>query len=181
MSSFNEHQPSQVLEELKEFASFTTAEQRYIRCALEVASSGADAAEHWARGFSEAATIGRQARFYFDIDSIRALIPSTLEAHDAAALLGALVAISAFDLEQGKLSSFAAYRFLYERLIGPSVRPWLVSAFGAAAALPSLHPQLRAELIDSLNSQEVASAGWSRRDPKFFPEWVEKVPISACE
>ena len=170
---------SRVLEELREFASFTTAEQRYIRCSLEVASARAEAAEHWARGPVEAAQIGRQARAYATIEQIRSLVPTGLDANDAAALLGPLIALTAFDLQQGKLGSFAAYRFLYERLIGPSVRPWLVSAFAAAATLPSIHPELRAELFASLDCQQVTASGWSNRAAAFIPEWVEKVPLSA--
>ena len=38
---------------------------------------------------------------------------------------GRWMTLSAFDLGEGKLSCFAAYRFLYERLLGPAVRPWL--------------------------------------------------------
>ena len=174
-----ERNQSELLEELKEFASFTPAEQRYIRCSLEVALAPADAADHWARDLDEAATIGRQARAYSALQGIRSLIPTGLNSEDAVALLGPLVAISIFDLEQGKLSSFAAYRFLYERLIGPSVRPWLVSAFAAAAALPIIHPGLRAELFRSLRCDDWASPGWSILESAFFPEWVEKVPISA--
>jgi hypothetical protein len=175
-----QHHESRILDELKEFAGFTTAEQRYIRCSLEVASACADAAEHWARGPDEALMIGRQARVYAVLDRIRSLIPVGLEVDDAAALLEPLIAISAFDLDRGKLTSFAAYRFLYERLIGPSVRPWLVSAFAAAAALPSIHPELRAELFVSLSWDQVAAAGWSSREPTFVPEWIEKVPAVAC-
>lgn len=179
MPSANEHD-SQILEELKEFASFTTAEERYIRCSLEVAAAHADAVEHWARSPAEAAIIGRQARAYGCLKQIRSLVPVGLEPDDAAALLAPLIKVSAFDLQQGKLGSFAAYRFLYERLVGPSVRPWLVSAFAAAAALPCIHPELRAELFRSLTCDQVASAGWSSRAPVFFPEWVEKVPVAAC-
>jgi hypothetical protein len=180
MPAAREHE-WRVLEELKEFASFTTAEQRYIRRSLDVALERADAAEHWARGIDEAATIGRQARVYSAVTQIRALMPDGPEDDAAAALLAPLIEVSAFDLEQGRLTSFAAYRFLYERLIGAAVRPWLVSAFAAAAALPSIHPELRAELFASLSCQHVAKAGWSIREPFFFPEWVEKVPVAACE
>jgi hypothetical protein len=175
-----QHHESHILDELREFAAFTTAEQRYIRCALEVASGRAEAAEHWARGPAEAATMRLQAEVYTAVHQIRSVVPSGLDATDSVALLAPLVAMSAFDLGQGKLSSFAAYRFLYERLIGPSVRPWLVSAFSAAATLPCMHPDLRAELFASLRCWQVAPAGWSSREPTFFPEWVEKVPVGAC-
>ena len=43
-----------------------------------------------------------------------------------------LTTLSAFDLAQGRIDSFSAYRFLYERLLGAQVRPWLPAAFCAA-------------------------------------------------
>ena len=167
-----------MLAELEEFASFTAAEQRYIRRSLEVAFARVDAVDHWARGLAEAACIGLQARTYGLIDEVRALVPEDIEPDDATSLLPLLIRISAFDLQQGRLTSFAAYRFLYERLIGAAVRPWLVSAFCAAAALPSIHPEQRAELIQSLTVRDVASAGWASLEPVFFPEWIEKVPLA---
>jgi len=173
-------QSSLLLREMQEFASFTTAEQRYVRCSLEVASGRSDVKDHWARGFGEAATIERQAEVYTALELVRSLVPQGLEAEDAAALLSPLIAMSTFDLQHGKLTSFAAYRFLYERLVGPAVRPWLVSAFSAAAALPGIHPELRAELFGSLSSRDSGAFGWSNREPLFFPEWVEKVPAAAC-
>ena len=170
---------SQMLAELEEFASFTAAEQRYIRRSLDVAFARADAVEHWARGLHEAAGIGLQARAYDLIDEIRALVPENVEPDDATSLLPLLIRLSAFDLQQGKLTSFSAYRFLYERILGAAVRPWLVSAFCAAAAMPSVHPELRAELLASVSMQDIASAGWTAHEAIFFPEWVEKVPLLA--
>jgi hypothetical protein len=168
-----------MLVELEEFASFTAAEQRYIRRSLEVAFARVDAAGHWARGLAEADCIKLQARAYDLIDEIRALVPESIEPDDATSLLPLLIRISAFDLQQEKLTSFAAYRFLYERLLGAAVRPWLVSAFCAAAAMPCVHPELRAELLESLSADDVEAAGWTSREALFFPEWVEKVPLAA--
>jgi len=168
----------QWLAELTEFGGFTAAEQRYIRRSLDVAFVRADAAEHWARGIKEAAAIGCQARAYETIDEIGALAPENVEPDDPASLLPLLIRISAFDLQEGKLTSFAAYRFLYERLLGAAVRPWLVSAFCAAAAMPCVHPELRAELLQSVRVRDMAEAGWVSREALFFPEWVEKVPAA---
>ena len=170
---------SRMFAELEEFARFTAAEQRYIRRSLEVAFAQVEAVDHWARGMTEAASIGLQARAYAVIAEIRALVPEDLEPDDATSLLPLLISMSAFDVQQGKLTSFAAYRFLYERLLGAAIRPWLVSAFCAAAALPSVHPELRAEMIQSLSAHDLAAAGWASREPLFYPEWVEKVPLSA--
>ncbi|MCP5751472.1 hypothetical protein NL359_40760, partial [Klebsiella pneumoniae] len=61
-----------------------------------------------------------------------------------------LLMVTAFDLGQGRLTTFGAYRFLYERLVGAEARPWLPAAFCAASALPHLHPELRRKLLQSL-------------------------------
>ena len=172
---FADQQSSLLLGEMREFASFTTAEQRYIRCSLEVAEGRSDVKDHWARGLGEAATIERQAQVYGDLDFIRSLIPQGIEAEDAAALLAPLMKISAFDLQHGKLTSFAAYRFLYERLIGGGVRPWLPGAFCAASALPHLHPERRRTLLQSISEAAATAPGWSSRQPCFYPEWVDKI------
>ncbi|MBP8233494.1 MAG: hypothetical protein KAY22_14410, partial [Rhizorhabdus sp.] len=76
---------------------------------------------------------------------------------------------------QDRLATFGAYRFLYERLIGADVRPWLPAAFCSAAALPHLHPGKRRILLQSISEAAATAAGWSNREPVFYPEWVEKV------
>jgi hypothetical protein len=89
--------------------------------------------------------------------------------------------ISAFDLGEGKIEGFSAYRFLYERLVGPSVRPWLPSAFVGAAALPYLHPDLRKVLLASITAGEAAAVGWSNSEPAFIPAWVDEVEITVSQ
>jgi hypothetical protein len=168
----------QMIAEMKEFATFTPAEQRYIRRSLEVARDGASAAERWARSTDEAASIQAQAKLYRTlVQAIRVAIPDDIGLDSAAELIGPLITVTAFDLGEGKLTRFAAYRYLYERLFGGGVRPWLASAYVAAAALPYLHPQLRKTLLGAITAGEAASLGWSSRDPAFTPEWVEKVPV----
>lgn len=167
-----------ILAEIQQFAHFTAAEQRYIRRSLDVAQFGADAAEHWARGMVEAAHIGQQANLYRGIDPLKTLLVSELDADDTSTVLPTLIKLSAFDLQNGKLTSFGAYRFLYERLFGAPVRPWLLSAFSAAATLPCIHPELRAELMRSLADRDIREAGWSNHEASFIPEWVEKVPTA---
>ena len=169
----------QMIAEMKEFATFTAAEQRYIRRSLEVAAKGVDAAVRWVRSNAEAESIERQARLYRAlIPAIRAIIPDDIALDSTADFIGPLVTLSAFDLGEGKLETFAAYRFLYERLLGASIRPWLPSGFVAAAALPSLHPSQRKALLGSISGSEAAAPGWSIRKAAFTPEWVEKVPVT---
>lgn len=165
-----------LLSEMSEFATFTAAEQRFIRRALDVGLNRHDPAARWARNADESATIGNQVKHYRMLDLIRACVPDDLDIDAVEACVGPLIALAALDLDEGKLSSFAAFRFLYERLVGSAVRPWLPSVFCAAAALPNLHPDRRKQLLGSIKGYEATAPGWSCLEPLFFPEWVEKVP-----
>lgn len=170
------NQSTQMLSEMMLFATFSAAQQRYIRRSLDVGLSRRDAGECWARNATEASDIEAQARRYRMLDVIRACVSDDEDPEAAECFLAPLITLSAGDLGEGKLSDFEPYRFLYERLLGPAVRPWLVSAFCAAAALPGLHPELRKHLLQSIPVRDAVAAGWSVRSPLFYPEWVEKVP-----
>lgn len=161
--------------EIKEFASFNAAAQRYIRRSLDVAFDRIDAVTLWSRDGVEAASIQAQKSVYRRLDEIRMLIPDNSSIQDAEPFLAALVSVSAFDLGQGRLDCFAAYRFLYERLISADARPWFPAAFCAAASMPHLPPAARKVLLRSISEAAATAPGWSKRAPSFFPEWVEKV------
>ena len=160
------NQAIQMISEMKEFASFSGAEQRYIRRSLDVAARGAQAAVLWARSPVEAARIDAQDKLYRTLlELIRNSIPDDIDIDATAEIIGSLITISAFDLGEAKLERFTAYRFLYERLLGPSVRAWLPSAFVAAAALPYIHPDVRRSLLASITAEEAAAVGWSNTTP----------------
>ena len=163
------------LAEMKEFAAFPAATQRYIRRSLDVGLGRHDALSRWSRDVVEAASIRAQAQIYGRLDLIRGLIPDDSGLETIEPFFAPLVTISAFDLGQDRLTGFGAYRFLYERLIGANVRPWLPGAFCAAAALPHLHPEKRRLLLQSISEAAATAPGWSNREPVFYPEWVDKV------
>ena len=124
---------SLTIAELREFASFAPAEQRYIKRSLDVGLGRQDAFRRWARTAAETASIRSQYVVYQALKALRSDIPAE---HDLPALepfMGKLLRVSAFDIAQERLGCFAAYRFLYERLLGAEVRPFLPSAFCAAA------------------------------------------------
>ena len=132
------NQASQMISEMKEFATFAAPEQRYIARALDVAARGTDALALWSRSPAEAASIRMQDRLYRTLlELIRNSIPDDIGIDATAEIIGPLITISAIDLGEGKIERFSAYRFLYERLLGSSARPWLASAFLGAAALPT--------------------------------------------
>ncbi|MBV9931308.1 MAG: hypothetical protein JO013_10225 [Alphaproteobacteria bacterium] len=168
------------LVEMKEFAGFSPATQRYIRRALDIGLGRRDAMRRWSRDAGEAASIRAQERIYRRLDQVRANVPDDSGLDEMEPMMGLLVTMTAFDLGQDRLPDFASYRFLYERLIGAAVRPWLPGAFCAAAALPHLHPEKRRALLQSISEAAATAPGWSNREPAFFPEWVDKVDLTVA-
>jgi len=161
--------------EMREFAGFTPAEQRYIKRSLDVGMGRCDAFRLWGRSEAETRAIRRQYVAYQDLKALRALIPAEGAMSEVEPFIGKLVRIACFDLEQERIASFSAFRFLYERLLGAQVRPWLPSAFCAAAALPAIKPERRKMLLQSLSEAAATAPGWSERAPCFYPEHVADV------
>ena len=162
------------ISELREFASFSASEQRYIRRSLDVGLGRQDAFKLWARDDDEFAAIRRQYEAYRDIKVLRAMRPDDFDLVDVEMFMCKLLHMAAFDLAQERLGCFSAFRFLYERLLGACVRPWLPGAFCGAAALPQIHPDRRKVLLHSISEAAATASGWSDREPSFYPEFIEK-------
>lgn len=169
---------SLTINELREFASFTSCEQRYIRRSLDIGLGRQDAFKLWARDAAEVSSIRSQYVAYQELKALRAQFaatgPDVLGFEGVGGFMGQLVRLAAFDLAQERLSSFSAFRFLYERLLGAQARPWLPSAFCAAAALPQIRPLRRKQLLHSISEAAATAPGWSEREPCFYPEFIEK-------
>ena len=165
---------SPTIAELREFAGFTSGEQRYIKRSLDVGLGRQDAFRLWARDADETASIRSQYIAYQDLRALRRDLPVAEGFDRLEAFIGKLVRVTAFDLAQERIECFSAYRFLYERLLGPEARPWLPSAFCGAAALPQIRPNRRKGLLQSISEAAATAPGWSTRAPSFFPDYVEK-------
>ena len=165
---------SLTIAELREFAGFDAAEQRYIKRSIDIGLGRQDAFKLWARDASENAAIRSQYVVYQELKGLRGNIPAETSFEALEAFIGKLIRVTAFDLAQERISGFSAYRFLYERLLGAEVRPFLPSAFCAAAALPQIRPERRRDLLQSISEAAATAPAWSTREPCFYPEWVEK-------
>ena len=165
---------SLTINELREFASFTPCEQRYIRRSLDVGLGRQDAFKLWARNAAESASIRSQYVVYQELKTLRATLPEETGFEGLETFMGKLVRVAAFDLAQERITSFSAFRFLYERLLGADVRPWLPAAFCGAAALPQIRPDKRKHLLQSISEAAATAPGWSSREPCFYPEFIEK-------
>ena len=64
-----------LIAEMKEFASFPKATQRYLRRSLDIAFGRSDPIGTWARDEGEVASIRAQARFYKQLEHLRLQIP----------------------------------------------------------------------------------------------------------
>ena len=164
---------SLTIAELREFASFEPGEQRYIKRSLDIGLGRQDAFKLWARDAQERSSIRSQYVAYQDLKSLRGVWPDETSLDGLDGFIGKLVRVTAFDLAQERITSFSAYRFLYERLLGAEARPYLPSAFCAAAALPQIRPERRKDLLQSLSESAATAPGWSDRAPCFYPEFVE--------
>lgn len=165
---------SLTISELREFAGFTPCEQRYIKRSLDVGLGRKDALGLWARDADEVASIRRQYQTYRDVEPMRAMLMEEDGLDGLGDFFARLMRMATFDLAQGRLESFSAFRFLYERLLGAWARPWLPAAFCGAAALPQIRPERRKLLLHSISEAAATAPGWSDREPSFYPEWVEK-------
>ena len=165
---------SLTIAEMREFAGFTAAEQRYIRRSLDIGLGRCDAFRIWGRNAGENAAIRSQYVAYQELKQLRQAIPNGGTFESIETFLGKLTRIAAFDLAQERIACFASFRFLYERLLGAQVRPWLPSAFCAAAALPQIRPERRKMLLQSLSEAAATAPGWSDREPSFYPEFIEE-------
>ncbi len=162
------------INELREFAGFSACEQRYIKRSLDIGLGRQDAFKLWARDATELAAIRSQYVVYQELKGLRGTFPEETGFDGLDDFMGKLLRLTAFDLAQERLECFSAYRFLYERLLGAAVRPWLPSAFCAAAAPPQIRPDRRKKLLHSISEAAATAPAWSTREPCFYPEWVEK-------
>ncbi|WP_338026431.1 hypothetical protein [Croceicoccus hydrothermalis] len=161
----------QLIAEMRVFAAFDPAEQRYIRRSLDIAFERHDPYERYARTSREAVSIRQQIMAYKDIGELRGMIPTHVD-QNVDLFFGRLVRMTVFNLCEGCISRFDAYRFLYERMLGPNVRLWLPASFCAVAAMPKLPPERRARLLKSISEDDATASGWSSRRPQFVPTFV---------
>ena len=159
-----------MLGEIEEFGTFNYEAQRYICRSLDVSNVPNLSPAEWARTARETDDIRAQMDVYSLLPGIRASIPHDEPVVNAEAFLFPLIAATAFDLSCRSFDAFKQYRFLYERLLGAMVRPWLPSAFAAAAALPHFRSDESSALLASVDA--ALTDQWSPLEPTFYPQWA---------
>lgn len=161
--------------EMREFAGFSQNERDFIARSLDIGLGRSNAFAKWTQSEDENAEMRRQFRSYRALGFLRSSIPEDTLMDGADGFMGRLICVTACDLSFEQIDGFPAYRFLYERLLGASVRPWLPAGFCGAAALPQIRPDQRKMLLQSLSEAAATAPGWSSREPAFLPESLEEV------
>lgn len=164
---------SLTIAEMREFAGFSVPEQEFIERSLDIALARSDAFKSWSRCPEDQRAIRSQYLAYRELRQLRDHVPADGSLDGVEDFMGPLLRISAQDLALERLDSFSAYRFLYERLLGAAVRPFLPAAFCGAAALPTIRPARRRLLLQSLSEAAATAPAWSKREPAFYPEKIE--------
>lgn len=159
--------------EWREFASFSAEERDYIHRALDIGLARRNALQYWVRKPGDTTLVRDHREAYRPIAQLKHSIPSEHSFEGMEVFMGTLLRMTAFDLSQGALTGFSAYRFLYERLLGAAVRPWLASAFCGAAALPQIRPDRRKGLLQSLSQAAATAPAWSEEEPSFYPDHLD--------
>ena len=107
------------LAEMKEFAGFSAATQRYIRRSLDVAFDRKDAIALWSRDAVEVTSIDAQYLFYARLPDIKALVPDSAVLQDAEPFLAQLVTLSAFDWGRDRLHALRHIGFCTSGCLAP--------------------------------------------------------------
>ena len=103
---------SLTIAELREFAGFSSAEQRYIKRSLDIGLGRQDAFRLWARTPAETAAIRSQYVLYQELKPLRGEMADGARDHGGfegvEQFMGTLIRLTAFDLAQERLKSSGA-------------------------------------------------------------------------
>lgn len=150
-----------LLMEREEFLSFTLPERLHIARALAVARDANCpfnylATEIAGHSFVSRMMFAETAMRYREgmLDEIRSCIPSDGAVWTNARLMELLMPALSWELNLNLAVRFSPLRFLYERLIGPEIRPFMAAGYAAAALLPRFVREFQEEALDSIDLEE---------------------------
>ena len=140
---------SVTIAEMREFASFTAAEQRYIRRSLDIGLGRCDAFRVWGRNARENAAIRSQYVAYQELKALRHAIPCETGFDAIEGFIGKLTRVAAFDR-----SALILRLYGRGRAVLPQDDEW-----NALAAQFSLLPGTRQIFVIDIDSVQT-SCGW---------------------
>ena len=94
---------SLTIAELREFASFSENEQRFIERSLDIALGRGDAFKSWGAEPGESSSIRTQYLAYRELKTLRDMIPCEATMEGLEAFMGPLMRVSAQDLARERI------------------------------------------------------------------------------
>lgn len=154
---------------MEQYARLPLASRRYIVRALDFGLKRGDYMARWAGSFFDMPTNLARADVYSGISIVRPTISVGAGLPESVDVL--LRRCTGFDLQFEEMSDFTAYNFLYERLFGAGIRPYLAAAYSAAASSPTLTADARRKALSGITMFEQTEENFGGDEPQFYPEW----------
>lgn len=162
---------SGIIDEMRLFAAFSTDTRRYIVRALDFGLPRGEPMKRWAGSFFDIGPLLARADLYAAIPDVRRLLTGGLALERSAPAFIVIQRCADFDLSWNEMADFASFGFLYERLFGPGVRPWLTSVFTAAATSPNIVQEAGSAMLRTVTMFDGPEWNSGEPAPRFMPEW----------
>ena len=141
--------------EREDFDRLAEDQKLYIVKALDFGLPRDGAMDRWARRGLESALELARLDIYMPIPEMRERL---LDAKPVTARLKGWDLIRrcvSFDCQWEPMRTVAAFRFLYERLFGPPIRPWITSLYLAEVTSPGALREWREACISSVTAYDL--------------------------
>jgi hypothetical protein len=156
--------------ERDEFRRLGRAAQIYIVRALDFGLPRNDPMQRWqASDLMGMAMQLAHANVYFHLAEIRERIRDQKQFDSEFSDWELIRLCARIDIKHDEMGNIAAFRFLYERLFGPPIRPWITSVFLEAATSPVLTADWRRRCVLSVTDADLDDND-DRTMPLFYPD-----------
>lgn len=160
-----------MIDEMRLFAAFPAATRRYIVRSLDFGLPRGDPMTRWVGGFFDMGPLMARADRYAAVPETRRALAGAKALERWMPEFVVLQRCADFDLQWDEVGDFSAFGFLYERLFGPAVRPWLTGVFAAAVASPGVVREAGSAALVSLTMFDGPDWNIDAPPPRFLPEW----------
>lgn len=162
---------SDIVEEMRPFAAFPAATRRYIVRSLDFGLPRGDPMVRWVGSFFDQGVLMAREECYAHVPRLRQALASGMTLERWMPEHAALQRCADFDLQWEEMGDFTAFAFLYERLFGMGVRPWLTSLFASAATAPTVEWSAGCAALASLTMFDGPEYRQGESAARFLPEW----------
>ncbi|MDR7102308.1 hypothetical protein [Croceicoccus sp. BE223] len=136
---------------------------------MDFALPRGDYMARWPTSFFDLHTNHTRAKVYSGIPRVRPL--PKVSGPLPLGVKALLDRCAAYDLQHAEMQDFVAFEFLYARLFGAAVRPFLPAAYMAAASSARLPLTTQRAAMGGIAMHEQIADTFDPEEPSFFPEW----------